>query len=275
MKHLALLATTALVALGASLPAHAQDRILGIERLDDTIDDITRDATDELARGEDDERFSPLGVSQGVRGSAALTASGSSGNSENAELSFAGRLTYGVGEWTHLFGFAGEFNDASGNNREEEVFGIYEGSRAFTPQVYAFGTGRYEYDGVGTNQDDAFLGGGLGYRILNTSDVAWRVQGGPGVRYIDLRDGGDETEFAGIASSRFFYGFTDVVSLTNDTDILGSDENTVVTNDLGVNFRMSDNFSTRVSYRTDYNSDPVGDLESTDNTLGLSLVVGF
>jgi len=38
---------------------------------------------------------------------------------------------------------------------------------------------------------------------------------------------------------------------------------------------MSDNLSTRVSYRTDYNTDPVAGLKSTDNTLGVSLVLGF
>jgi putative salt-induced outer membrane protein len=38
---------------------------------------------------------------------------------------------------------------------------------------------------------------------------------------------------------------------------------------------LSDNLSTRVSYRTDYNTDPIGALKSTDNTLGVSLVLGF
>ncbi len=60
-----------------------------------------------------------------------------------------------------------------------------------------------------------------------------------------------------------------------DTDILGSDVNTVISNDAGVNFKMSDNLSTRISYRTDYNTDPTPGLKSSDNTIGLSLVLGF
>lgn len=275
MLRTAVLAAASVVALSAALPANAQSRIVGVERLDDRIDDITREVEDDLARGQDDERFSPLGVVQGVRGSAALTASGTSGNTDTGEVSVAGRLSYGVGEWTHLFGFAGELGESEGDRDEEKLFGIYEGARAFTPQLYAFGTGRYEYDGFATNEDDAFLGGGLGYRIVNTPDAAWRVQGGPGLRYIELQNGDEETELAGILSSRVFYGLTDTLSLTNDTDLLGSDENTIVTNDFGVNVRMTDSLSTRVSYRTDYNSDPLEGLENTDNTLGVSLVVGF
>ena len=60
-----------------------------------------------------------------------------------------------------------------------------------------------------------------------------------------------------------------------DTDILGSDANTVVANDAGVNFKLSNNLSTRISYRTEYNSDPVGAAKTTDNTFGVSLVLGF
>tara|TARA_R110002020_G_scaffold188846_2_gene387640 strand:- start:889 stop:1131 length:243 start_codon:yes stop_codon:yes gene_type:complete len=32
---------------------------------------------------------------------------------------------------------------------------------------------------------------------------------------------------------------------------------------------------TRLSYRTDYNTDPTAGLKSTDTTLGVSLVMGF
>ncbi|WP_308917822.1 DUF481 domain-containing protein [Jannaschia sp. LMIT008] len=267
--------TTALALLLAG-QAHAQATgLTGVERLDDRIDDITDDVNDEFDRGVDDERFSTNGVPQGFRGSAALQFSGVDGNTDTSDLSAAARITYGIGEWSHSFGLAAEFGEGNGVRNEEKFFGIYEGSRSFTPQLYAFGTGRFEYDDFATVERDAFLGAGLGYRIVNTPDVAWRVQAGPGVRYTDLQNGDDETEFAGILSSRFFYGFSDTVSLTNDTDVLSSDENTLVTNDFGVNFKVSDTLSTRLSYRTDYNSDPLDGFESTDNRLGVALVVGF
>lgn len=104
---------------------------------------------------------------------------------------------------------------------------------------------------------------------------AWRIQAGPGARYIEDQLGADETEVAGIASSRFYYKISDAAFLTNDTDVLFSDTDTVATNDLGVTFQMSDVLATRVSYRTEYNSEPLPGLKSTDNTLGVSLVYGF
>lgn len=268
------------LALTIALPAAAQtalsqSTLRGVEALDDRIDDITDAALEDLDRQEDSVRFGPLGVVQGLRGSAALSASAASGNTDTGDLSFAGRMNYGQGPWSHSFGFAGEFGESNGVRSEEQIFATYEGSRYFTPEIYVFGTGRFEYDGFATNERDAFIGFGPGYRVVNTDQMAWRLQAGIGPRYTQTQSGVSETEAAVLASSRFFYGLTDRVSLTNDTDVLSSDINTVLSNDFGVNIRMTDALSTRVSYRTDYTSDPLPGLKSTGNTIGLSLVVGF
>lgn len=284
MNKLYKLATVSALALMVAAPAIAQQKITGVEALNDQIDDITDDVNKDIARGNDAERFGPNGVAQGWRGSLALTASGTSGNTDTGELSAAGRLTYGVGDWNHLIGFATEYGESNGIKSEEKFFATYEGSRYFSDQFYAFGLARVQYDGLLVDQNnnvrngsetDAFLGFGPGYRVLNDENHTWRVQAGPGVRYFEDVTGNSETEIGFIASSRYYYAFNDTVSFTMDTDVLGSDVNTVISNDAGVNFKMSDNLSTRVSYRTDYNTDPAAGLKSTDNTIGVSLVLGF
>lgn len=284
MNKFVKLATVSALALMVAAPAFAQQAITGVEGLNDQIDDITDDVNEDIARGNDADRFGPNGVAQGWRGSFALSASGTSGNTDNGELSAAGRLTYGVGDWNHLIGFAAEYGEANGTKSEESFFATYEGSRYFSEQFYLFGLGRVQFDGFQTDAagnsiegdtTDAFFGFGPGYRVLNEENHTWRVQGGPGVRYFEEVTGNDETEVGFIVSSRYYYAFNDTVSFTMDTDILGSDINTVVSNDAGVNYRMSDNLSTRVSYRTEYNTDPAAGLKSTDNTLGVSLVLGF
>ncbi|KIN70212.1 Salt-stress induced outer membrane protein [Sulfitobacter noctilucicola] len=284
MNAISKLASVSVLALMVAAPAFAQNAITGIEALNDQIDDITDDVNDNIADGDDAERFGPNGVAQGWRGSFALSASGTSGNTDTGELSGAGRLTYGIGDWNHLAGFAIEYGESNGVKNEEKFFATYEGSRYFTPSFYAFGIARFQYDGLLTDtngvtvdgsETDAFLGFGPGYRVLNKDNHTWRVQAGPGVRYFKDVNGVSETEVGFIASSRYFYAITDTVSFTNDTDILGSDLNTIVSNDAGVNFKVTDNLSTRINYRTDYNTDPVAGLKSTDNTLGVSLVLGF
>jgi len=255
-----------------------------VTALNDEIDDITTQVERDQRRGEDADRFGPNGVAQGWRGSFALTASGTSGNTDNGEVAGAGRLTYGIGDWNHLIGFAVEYGEANGTKNEEKFFGTYEASRYFTPEFYMFGIGRFQYDGLLTDnsgtilpgsETDAFLGFGPGYRVLSEPNHTWRVQAGPGARYYKDATGDSDTEVGFIVSSRYYYALTDTVSFTNDTDVLGSETNTIVSNDAGVNFKVSNNLSTRVSYRTDYNTDPTAGLKSTDNTIGLSLVMGF
>lgn len=275
MKTLSTLVATTALAFSVGTAAFAQDTVTGVRALDDQIEDVSYDARREIARQQDSERFGPNDVAQGMRGSAALTSSGTWGNTDTGDLAFAGRLTFGTGSWTHLWGFGGEYSQENNVDSEKSAFAIYEGARYFTPQFYAFGTGRYQYDGIGTYKNDAFLGLGLGYRIVNTPDFTWRVQAGPGVRYLKDRLGNSETDFAGIASSRVYYGFTNTVSMTNDTDILGSDTNTTVVNDFGINYKMNDTLSTRLSYRIDYDTDPLPGDKSTENKVGISLVVGF
>lgn len=275
MNKVVNIATVSALALLVAAPVMAQGRIIGSEALDDRIDEIERDANTELNRGEDAARFGENGVLQGFRGSIALTASAATGNSDTGELSAAGRLTYGIGPWSHSFGVAAEYGEANGVQNEEKFFATYEASRSFSPEFYVFGVGRYEYDGFATNRNDAFLGFGPGYRIVNTEQLAWRVQAGPGVRFVEDQFGANTTEVAGIASSRVFYKLTDTMSLTNDTDILGSDVNTLIQNDFGVNFNVSDAMTTRISYRTDYNTNPAPGNAATDNTFGVALVVGF
>jgi putative salt-induced outer membrane protein len=156
------------------------------------------------------------------------------------------------------------------------VFAVYDANYYFNDSFYAFVLGRVETDGLaataGDVKTDAFLGFGPGYRVVNTPDMTWRVQAGIGVSY--LKDGLDnsETETGYIASSRFFYKFNENVFATNDTDILYSDTALRINNDLGVNFKMTDKFATRVSYLTEYNDSRA---IRTDNKLGVSLVMGF
>ncbi len=47
---------------------------------------------------------------------------------------------------------------------------------------------------------------------------------------------------------------------------------TIADNDLGLNVKMTDKLSTRFSYRTEYDDSRA---IKTDNTIGISLVLGF
>ncbi|MBJ2150153.1 YdiY family protein [Paracoccus sp. IB05] len=290
MKSLYL--TSAILALGLTAPAFAQTDLVGISSLDDQIEDVERDVARDMARAEDNARFGSPDFRQGFSGSASIGYSGKTGNNESQDLTVGLRLRHGAGAFSQTIGAVIDYSEADNKSTKRDVFGIYDATYSFDDRFYGFVLGRVVSDGLadrltdaqladsisdtdqlrGQNQRDAFLGVGPGYRIINETDMAWRVQAGIGVSYLKNGLGESTTETGYIASSRFYYKINDNVFFTNDTDVLNSDTALRANNDLGVNFKVTDAISTRVSYLTEYNDSRA---IRTDNKLGLSLVFGF
>lgn len=276
MNYAARFATVSTLALVlAASGAMAQD-LTGISDLDDRLTDIEDTVQDDMERSQDVARFGNPSFRPGLSGSASLSYSGKTGNSESQEFSAGARLRYAQGKFVQTLGFALDFTENDDAKTKEDIFMVYDANYYFDDKFYGFVMGRVERDGLATLptdvRRDGFLGFGPGYRVVNTQQMTWRVQAGVGISYLEDGAGDSTTETGYIASSRFFYAFNENVFMTNDTDILKSDSALRVNNDLGVNFKMTDAFSTRVSYLTEYNDSRA---IRSDNKLGVSLVFGF
>ena len=277
MTHVFKIAAVSALAMVLAAPASfAQSTLSGTQALNDRLNDIERDINRDMARAEDASRFGNPEFRPGLSGSASLGYSGQTGNNESQEFSLGTRLRFASGQLVQTIGVAMNFADDAGVTTKEDVFGVYDANYYLNDKFYLFGLGRVESDGLADTVDefqtDAFLGFGPGYRIVNTPDMTWRVQAGVGVSYLENGLGDSETDIGYIASSRFYYAFNENVFATNDTDILKSDTALRINNDLGVNLKMTETFSTRVSYLTEYNDSRA---IRADNKLGISLVYGF
>jgi len=312
MKKVTLLTGTAAILTALSAPAFAQTQIAtgadasGVSAIDDNITDIEDNVSDSFDRAVDADRFGPADRRQGLFGTMSLSYSGATGNSDTQDLAVAGRVNYNQGQFAQSVGLSVEFGENdNGDKDQEDVNAIYDAQYYFNDSLYAFALGRISQNGLvdgvrdssaQTDEDfnaefsdlrrDAFLGFGPGYRILNTPETTWRVQAGVGVRYSQtgaqyagfdengntVSDSSD-TEVGYIASSRLYHRFNENVFITNDTDYLGSsDADDVITNEFGVNFRLSEQLATRASYTTEYQENRT---IRTDNSLGLAVVYGF
>lgn len=276
MKKAYLLLSVPVLALTLSLPAVAQDTVTGIRGLNDRLEDIEDDVADDMDRSNDEARFGFPEYQPGFSGSASLGYSAQTGNTDTQDFALGVRMRYAQGPWVQTLGVAADFSETDGTKDEENIFAVYDGNYYFNERFYMFALARAERDGLADEASeisrDGFVGIGPGYRVINESNMAWRLQAGIGVSYLRDGVGNSETEAGYIASSRFFYQISDSMFLTNDTDILSSDSALRANNDLGVNFKVTDALSTRISYLTDYND--ARDIK-TDNRLGVSLVVGF
>ncbi|WP_136685871.1 DUF481 domain-containing protein [Falsirhodobacter xinxiangensis] len=291
----------------------AADTIVNPNAIDDQIDLQNFQVQQQFDRANDEYRFGSPNYREGLSGSASLGYAGQSGNSEGQNLNIGARLTHSYGQFSQNLSFLMNFSeDDDGQASREDVFGVYDGIYNINDRFYGFVMGRVRTDGLAdevTNSEardfasdngltgigvaddltqaqrdqiisdsveqDAFIGVGPGIRIFDTPDLAWRVQAGVGQSYLKFGDGRSESEVGYVASSRLYWKINDNVFITNDTDVLDSDEALRANNDLGVNFRITEAFSTRVSYLSDYNEARTGTQKRTNNTLGVSLVYGF
>lgn len=277
VKQTSALGLGAVVALGLmSATAFAQDTLTGVRGVNDRLDDVERDVREDMDRANDAARFGNPEFNPGFSGSASLGYSGKTGNNETQDLSVGLRLRHAQGPLVQTLGAVLDFQEADGSKTKQDVFAVYDANYYFNDQFYAFALARVQTNGLADTADeirrDAFVGIGPGYRFINTPTTTWRAQAGVGVSYLQDGARNSETETGYIASSRFFHQFNDTMFLTNDTDVLKSDSALRVNNDFGVNFRMTNAMSTRISYLTEYNDTRA---IRTDNKLGVSLVFGF
>ncbi len=282
------LVSASVLALSVAVPAIAQDNLAGTDALNDRIEDIERDVNEDMARANDSARFGSPEARQGLSGNVSLGYSGKTGNNESQDLAIGFRLHHAAGPLVQTVGAVLDFSENSVEKTKEDIFVVYDANYYLNDRFYLFGLARLEQDGLGdtlTTEDvangvaladkvkrDAYVGVGPGYRIINTPDMAWRVQAGIGVSYLEYGDDTSYTETGYLAASRFYARINDNVFLTNDTDVLSSDTALRANNDFGVNFKLTDALSTRVSYLTEYNDSRA---IRTDNRVGISLVMGF
>ena len=272
------IATAGALTLGLSLssPVLAQTTLTGIENIDDRIDDLERDAREELERGDDAARFGNPEFRTGLSGSASLAYSGKNGNNETEDLTATARLRYAQGRTVQTVGAVLQFSETEDGRTQEDAFGIYDFNYYFDDRLYGFALARVESNGLAETADetskDGFIGFGPGYRVVNRPDMTWRVQAGVGLSYLEDGLGESDTETGYIASSRFYYRINETMFVSNDTDVLKSDRALRVNNDLGLNFKMTDALSTRVSYLTEDNDRRAIE---PDHPLGVALVFSF
>lgn len=260
----------------AGTAAFSQTDLIGIEAVDDRVTEIDRDVQNEIDRGYDPFRDGYDERREGLSGSASIGYTGKTGETDSSEFSLGARLRYASGPFVQNIGAVLDFSESGSLKTKEDVFAIYDANYFINDRVYGFVLGRVKSDGLADTVDDVktdgFVGFGPGYRVVNSSDLAWRVQAGIGLSY--LEDGTDtsETETGYIASSRLYWRISETFFVTNDTDVLSSDSALRINNDLGLNMKMSDTFATRVGYLTEYNDSRAS---RSENKLGVALVYSF
>jgi putative salt-induced outer membrane protein len=239
---------------------------------DDLIEAIEDDAEREL------DRFGNEGRPQGFTGSVALRGIVQSGNTDSTNIGIGSDMNYVFGPNGIELQLNYAYSDDDDTDSEESLFYGLEYTRDLNADFFGFAKVQGSADSATDAQyeTDTFVSFGAGYRVYNEANVQWTVQAGPGYRFAELNDitDGDVSEGAFGVSSDYAHKLSDTLFVTNDTDVIWSESDTVIFNDLALNVAMTNTLALRTSILTEYHTEP-GTAENTDNTFGVSLVYSF
>lgn len=264
-----LLAGTAL----SMMTTGAFAQTLGDSAVDTRNEQLAENIADDFDR--DTGAFGNSGRTLGFEGSMSLQGAASSGNTDTATLGVGVDMGYYDGSNGFSVGLSYQYSENEGTTDEDSLLYDLEYTRDFGAAYYGFATLQGTVESIPFDTSDNFLGAGVGYRILDTNSTYWALQGGVGYRVADLNSADDLDEGAITIGSTYSNNLSDTLTVTMDTDVVSSESDTVVYNDLGLNVAMTEVLALRTSIVTEYHTEPEAGQVDTDNTFGVSLVYNF
>jgi putative salt-induced outer membrane protein len=223
------------------------------------------------------------GFSEGWGGEASLSGSTTSGNTSTTDIGLALHLTKEQGQWEHKFDTTYDLGRAEGIDNKNRAYLGYQLNRQISERLYGYGNANYFTDDFGAFKNGSFVGGGLGYKAIVGEPVQWDLEGGAGYRSQKSREVGIDNlataipamtvnEFALRGASEFDYQFSEAVSLYNDSEVIWSDSDTYLWNDIGITANLAGNLAARFSFRVDHHTDVAVGVKKTDTITRAALV---
>jgi putative salt-induced outer membrane protein len=209
----------------------------------------------------------------------------STGNTDAVGLTAQLQLKRQGIDWEHNLRGAVDYRRSNGRTDREQFSAVYEPRYTVNDGLFAYALAQYERDRLQGFTARYAVSGGLGLRVFDTPTLDLAVKAGPAYRRTELITGPAESSIAALAGVDFDWTISDRLTLTQDANavaeaggtaaaFIGGD-NTSINLVTGVEGRISDQLSARLSYTLDYNSAPPAGAVATDTLTRFTLVYDF
>ena len=209
----------------------------------------------------------------------------SSGNSNDAGVTLSLALERTGIDWQHRLRSTVDYQRSNGRTSREQYLFVYEPRYTFNGDLFVYALAQYEKDRFQGFSSRISTSGGLGYHVIDGQALDLSLKAGPAWRRTALIDGGTEDNLGALAGLDFDWRILPQLTLTQDTDLVaesGGSATAIITSAstsvllaTGLEAKISDGLTTRLSYSVDYNSDPPAGAVSTDTLTRFTLVYGF
>lgn len=225
---------------------------------------------------------------EGWTGEGSFSAGYTTGNTETTDVGLGLKLERELNLWTFSGETSVDYGESDSVETRNRFFLAGQADRQLGDKLFGFGRVSYEQDKFSGFDSRLFVGGGLGYPIVESPTTTWSVRGGPGIKIDEVREtveiingvptvvpGYTEQSFSVIASSAFAHDFNSSVKLTNDTNVIYAQESTQMGNITALTAALTDTFSARFSFDVRHDTNPPEGFEATDTITRASLVYAF
>ncbi len=209
----------------------------------------------------------------------------SSGNSSNTGLTASIGLTREGIDWRHKLRLRGDFQRSNGVTTREQFLAAYEPNLKLSDRLFAYALAQYERDRFQGFSGRYAVSGGLGYRIIDDDSIKLSAKVGPAYRVTEFVDGTSESSIAGLIGVDFDWEISDRLKLTQDTNAVAEaggsavaiidGNNTSINLVTGLNAKLSDSLSARLSYTIEHDTNPPVGAVKTDTLSRITIIYDF
>lgn len=238
-----------------------------------------------LAALEKEEAIRTAGIFENWNGKGELGAFRSTGNARNTGLTAGLSLVREGINWNHKLTARADYQDTNGVTTREQYFAAYEPNIRISDSLFAYALAQYERDRFQGFSARYAVSGGLGYKIIDEPDIQLSAKAGPAYRVTQFVNGDSDSRFAALLGVDFDWSITDRLKLTHDTNavaetggsatLIVDSRNTSLTFATGLNAKISNRVSARVSYTVEYDSNPPPGAVQTDTLSRVTLIYDF
>lgn len=200
----------------------------------------------------------------------------SSGNTDSQSFNLKLGMTKVQDLWKHALDMSYLQTSANGVTDANRFVGTWQSNYNFRARTFAFGAARYDHDEFGGFLYQASISGGLGYKFIDTDTVKFSGQAGVGYRKLEENVTHDTSSGAVfVGGLNYEWAITTTTKLTDKFTVESGSDNTLLTNFVGVEVKMSDKLGLAAGYDVTQNTKPPPGKKKTDTVTTLNLVYSF
>ncbi len=231
-----------------------------------------------LAEAEADAKQAEIrnaGLFQNWTGQGELGAFRSTGNAQNTGVTVGLALTREGINWRHKLNGRADYQESNGATTREQFLVAYEPNLKLNDRLFAYALGQYERDRFQGFSSRYSASGGLGYDVIVEDDMHLSIKAGPAWRRTELIGGGSSSNLAGLAALDFDWTVAEGITLTQAASALIQSGSSTYNSDTGAQAKIAGDFSVRVSYSVEHDTNPPAGSVRTDTLSRVTLIYDF